>query len=611
MWLALIAALSFQVQLGRDYRVGDLALTTDVTIAAVDADGRPVADYAGRVRVDGIAGVDEVAVDGGKATLRGATLTADEVVVRAPDGATGRAAVRRVPGFLSLLPPLVAIALAIWLRQALVALFAGIWLGALFVHGFDPLAATLRAFDTYLPQQVADTGNAQILLFTLALGGMVGIISKTGGSKALVDLVARRASSRRSGMLSAAIAGIVVFFDDYANCLLVGNTVRPFTDSRRISREKLSFLVDATAAPVSTIALVSTWTGYQLGQLDHAGVDLGAGAYDFFLQMIPYSFYSLLTIAFVFMIAASQRDFGPMLAAERRAIREGLLVRPGGQPLADAELTDMAPPDGARLYWQHAALPIGFVIVCVVVGLYAVGVDLLGPDAEDASLREIVSAAGDDAFKVLLWASFGGSVVALASGLATRSISLYQGVDAWVQGAKSMMMACFILVLAWGIGDICKTHMQTGDWLMSVVSPGAHWMPMIVFVVSGLISFATGSSFSTMAIVIPIAAPMVWGVTHPGDVERVATMAAVLSGAVFGDHCSPISDTTIMASMASAADHIDHVRTQLPYALLCAAVAAAVGYLPAGFGISPVVSLPAGVAILAGVLYLVGRRADA
>jgi Na+/H+ antiporter NhaC len=172
-----------------------------------------------------------------------------------------------------------------------------------------------------------------------------------------------------------------------------------------------------------------------------------------------------------------------------------------------------------------------------------------------------------------------------------------------------MVMAVLILVLAWGIGDICKNHLFTGKWLLSVVEPSATWLPVITFVISGVIAFSTGSSFSTMAIVIPIAAPMIWSVTGEGDPARYATLASVLSGAVFGDHCSPISDTTIMASMASASDHIDHVRTQAPYALLCAGVAAGVGYIPAGFGVSPWISMPIGFAILGGALFVFGRRA--
>jgi Na+/H+ antiporter NhaC len=612
MWIVVLAAVAgFQVQPSRDYQVGGVAKTS-VTVTAVDGAGKPVA-IDGPVAITGLAdhtgaAVSSAQLSGGIVTLDEVAITGDVTVTSADGAVTGGTTVRQLPGWLSLLPPLFAILLAVWLRQALIALFAGIWIGALVIHGFNPLTALLTCFDTYLPQQVGDVGNAKVLLFTLALGGMVGIVARSGGSKAMVELVAKRARTRRSGMLATAISGVVVFFDDYANCLLVGNTVRPFTDSRQISREKLSFLVDSTAAPISTIALVSTWTGYQLGQLENAGVGLEGKSYDFFLTMLPYSFYSIFTLFFVFAVAASMRDFGPMLRAERRALHKGQLLRPGAVPLQDTELTDLEPPPGKPLRWQNGLFPIGFVIVGVMVGLYISGKDELGAAADGAGLREIISAA--DSPNVLLWASFGGGVVALATSLSLGTLRLGEVMDSWVGGVKAMVMACLILTLAWGIGDICKNYLFTGPWLLSQVTPSPHWMPLITFVISGLIAFATGSSFSTMGIVIPIAAPMIWAITGDGDPVRAATLAAVLSGAVFGDHCSPISDTTIMASMSSAADHIDHVRTQVPYALTCAGVAAVAGYVPAGFGWSPWVSIPIGFAGLAALVLLLGRRAD-
>jgi Na+/H+ antiporter NhaC len=617
MWFLLVLSLAgFDVQPSRDYRVADLDVVADVTIRAVDARGRLVADYAGIAEISGIDGITEVSFADGVAQLDKVTL-ADEIAVTAGE-ARGSATLRHLPGFLSIMPPLIAIALAVWLRQALLALFAGIWVGALFVEGWNPLAATLRSFDTFLPSTVADSGHAAIILFTMALGGTVGIVGKSGGSKALVDLLSQSARTRRSGMVSTWLAGLIVFFDDYANCLLVGNTIRPFTDSRRISREKLSFIVDATAAPVSTLALVSTWIGYQLAVIADAGVPLPSSAYDAFLSMLPYSFYGIFTIVFVGLIAFSQRDYGPMYHAERRAITTGALLRPDATPLMDRELTEMLPSDdGRKLYWQNAVFPIGAVIAIVVVGLYVNGKTALGAAADEASLRDIIG--GADSYAVLLWAAFGGSLVAFATALVTRALALNDAMEAWIAGAKSMVVAVLILVLAWGIGDICKSYLQTGPWLLSQVAPSPHWLPFITFLISGVIALATGSSFSTMAIVIPIAGPMVWALTGDGSgvaadttwAIRYATLASVLSGAVFGDHCSPISDTTIMSSMASASDHIDHVRTQAPYALTVAGVAAVAGYIPAGFGVSPWISLPLGVALLVAIVFGVGRRADA
>ena len=610
----------FEVQASRDYQVGDLPV--DLVIRAVDRDGKAVEGFCGTARVSGVsrpgagdsgdaAPVSETpAFQGGVATLEGVLLTAPEVTVEAGEVRGAYAPdLRQLPGFLSILPPLFAILVAIAFRQALVALLAGIWLGALFIHGYDPLTALLRTFDTYLPRTLVDSGHAAIILFTVALGGMVGILSKSGGTRALVDLVARRARTRRSGLITSWAAGLVVFFDDYANCLLVGGTLRPLTDRLKISREKLAYVVDSTAAPIATVALISTWIGYQVGLLDDL---FGGGGYDLFLDILPYSFYSFFTLAFVLALAVTRRDFGPMLRAERRAVA-GEVLRPGAQPLMDRELTEMtAEGEGG---WINAVLPIASVVVFVLVGLYASG--RAAVDDPDAGLRAIIAAA--DAYAVLLWASFGASLVALATALGTRSLRFGQALEAWVTGAKSMLMAVMILVLAWGIGAICQEHLQTGPWVLSQFDPSPQWLPVMTFLACAFIAFATGTSFSTMAIVLPIAGPMAWALTGEGsgldpavaDTIRHATLSAVLGGAVFGDHCSPISDTTIMSSMASASDHVDHVRTQMPYAATCALAAALVGYIPAGFGVSPLITLPLGIAALVGLLFVIGRRAEA
>lgn len=614
----------------RDYQVSDLAI--DVQVKLVDKDGEVVAPYCGSAQVTGLVRdgkpVTEIArFVGGIATLDSVHPTGDPVVVTIAIGAdstltgTWDADVRGVPGWFSILPPLLAILLAIAIREALIALFAGVWLGALFVHGYDPIAAFLRCFDTYLPNAVADGGHAAIIVFSLALGGMVGIISKSGGTRALVDAIAKRAASRRSGQLTAWFSGMVVFFDDYANCLLVGNTVRPFTDRLKISREKLAFIVDSTAAPIATVALVSTWVGYQIGLFeDTFGTDaygLAGKGYQLFLSIVPYSFYSFFMLAFVGAVAITLRDFGPMARAEQRAFDTGAVVRDGAEPLMDKELTEMEPDDPDKAHWSTAIVPVVSVLMIVLIGLYVNGRDALGDAADGAGLREIIGSS--DPYAVLLWASFGGSVIAFAMARARGIMSMKQALSAWVAGAKSMMMAIFILVLAWALGTMCKEYLLTGPWLLDQVAPSPHFLPLITFLVSSVIALSTGSSYSTMAIVIPIAGPMAWALTgvdaglDPGTVDsiRYATLAAVLSGAVYGDHCSPISDTTIMSSMSAASDHLDHVRTQTPYATLVALVAAFVGFLPAGYGVSPWLTLPVGILLLVAILRFAGRKVQA
>ena len=610
-----------EITANRPYQVGDLPVS--LTVTAVDGDGKPVKGFCGPAQVTGLAkptasGTEPVTVTppfaGGKAVLDDVLLTGEPVIVSAGT-VTGeyKQKLRKLPGVLSILPPLLAIGLAIVLRQAMISLFAGIYVGALLIHGYNPLTALLRTFDTYLPKTLTDSGHAAIILFTMALGGMVGVMSRAGGTRALVAAISRRARTRRSGLITTWAAGLVVFFDDYANCLIVGNTLRPFTDSLKISREKLAYLVDSTAAPVATVALVSTWIGYQLGLLEDV-LNPEGGAYSLFLNLLPYSYYSFFTIAFVLMVAITMRDFGPMLAAERRAASGMGLMRPGAVPLMDRELTEMKPADGASVHWMTAVVPVISVIVIVLIGLYATGV--ANPDtASDAGLREIIG--NSDSYPVLLWAAFGASIIAVAMAVGSKAVRLGEAIEAWVGGLKAMLIAILILVVAWGIGDICQNHLQTGPWVLSQISPSPHFVPLITFLICAVIAFATGSSFSTMAIVIPIAAPMAWALTGSEsgiDVQTVeairsATLAAVLSGAVFGDHCSPISDTTIMSSMAAASDHVDHVRTQAPYALLCAVVAGLCGFLPAGYGISPILCLPLGILLLGGALYALGKPA--
>lgn len=608
----------FEVSSTQDYRVADLPIS--LTISALDADGNVEPNFCGVAELEGVSrkGPAESETLLQTEAFTSGTVTLEEVLIE-DAGMTVRSGeasgewkpdIRTLPGWLSIMPPLVAILLALLTRQALIALFAGVYMGAFVIYDYNPLTALLRVFDTHLVASAGDPDHAAILLFTMALGGMVGILAKSGGTNALVEVMSKRAKTKRSGMIMGWLTGMVVFFDDYANCLLVGNTLRPFTDKLKISREKLSYIVDSTAAPITSVALISTWVGYQLGLIEDLAGD--GGAYDLFLNMLPYSFYSFFTMFFVLTIATTCRDFGPMLAAERRAAG-GKVIRDGAKPMMDKELTDMEPPSGRTPHWSLAIVPIVSVILIVAVGLYASGSAAVG---SDAGLREIIANA--NSYAVLLWAAFGGSLVAAFYAVGKRTLNVDETVDAWVTGCKAMVIAVLILVLAWTIGDICKTYLQTGPWVISQFSPSPQWIPAMTFVLCAVIALATGSSFSTMAIVIPIAGPMAFAATGDasgldpvvGESIRLATLSSVLGGAVFGDHCSPISDTTIMSSMSCASDHIDHVRTQAPYALVCGGAAILVGYIPAGFGVSPIITLPIGMALLFVIVRFYGKKSS-
>ncbi len=528
------------------------------------------------------------------------------------EGGGASVPLRQLPPFTSLLPPLVAILLAILFRQVVLALLAGVWLGAMLIHGPNPFVATLRTVDTYILPSVQDDDNVSILFFTFLLGGMLGVIHRMGGAQGIVNLVAPHARTPRSGQLTTWFLGLVIFFDDYANSLLVGNTMRPLTDKLRISREKLAYIVDSTAAPVVSIAIVSTWIGFEIGLIGNAMERSGieGDAFSVFLASLPYRFYQIFALVFVLMVGITGRDFGPMLRAERRARSTGQLLRPGASPLADFEESALEPPESAPRRWINLALPVLVVVLGVVGFIYWLGREATLADGGTLNLRTIVGNA--DSYKALVWASFLGSLTAIALAAGQRILTLNETVMAWMAGVKAMLLAAVILSLAWSIGSMTGA-MNTSDYLKELLgdSLGAQWLPVLVFICSGLTAFATGSSWSTMAILIPLVVPLAHHMGPTDPTLLAGAISGVLAGAVWGDHCSPISDTTVLSSMASSADHMDHVNTQLPYAMFVALVAMVVGNIGTSFGLPFWGAWILGGLILFGTLRVVGRRVEA
>ena len=525
----------------------------------------------------------------------------------------------RVPGWLSLMPPVVAILLAIVFRQVLIALFSGIWLGAFIMQGYSPWGGLARVLNHYIIEAVANPDHAAIILFSMTLGGMVGIITRSGGTHGIIRKLSGWADHPKRGQIAAWAMGLLIFFDDYANTLIVGNTFRPVTDRLRISREKLSYIVDSTAAPVVSIAMFSTWIGFELGLLQNAFENLGLeqNVYWFFLSTLPFRFYSILTILFVFSIALTGRDFGPMLSAEQRARSTGQVLRPGSNPLQDTPLDAFSGISVNRQHARNALFPILAVILTTLLVLYFSGQETLTQSGKEGfSIRQIFGAANP--FQALLWAGFMGSVAAGFLALIQRLLTVRQIMDAWVEGVKSMVLAMIVIVFAWSIGEVCK-DLRTAEVVVlktrSFLSP--HWMPVLTFIIAALISFATGTSWGAMAILIPVITPLAWIAAETMAVHEqsvtifTSTLASVLSGSIWGDHCSPISDTTIMSSMASGADHIDHVRTQLPYAIVIGILSIVTGYFPAGFGWHPLISLIAGCLMIAAIMKWVARPVGA
>lgn len=573
-------------------------------------------------------------------TLQGAETPVERVVITGAaqlplrveaGGASVPVATRYLPGWVSVLPPLLAIAFALLFREVVVALFAGVWIGAFFWTGFDPLAAVLRTADTFALPALIHGDHAAIIMFSMLIGGMVGIIGKNGGTYGIVERLAPYSTSPRRGMLAAYTQGLAIFFDDYANTLIVGNTMRPITDRLRVSREKLAYIVDSTSAPVASVMFVSTWVGYEISLIADglkaasqavAGQDAElaarlaqANAFNVFIDTIPYRFYPLLALVFVLLIIWMRRDFGPMYHAEVRARQGGGVFRPGSALMTDTTGGAMEPPEHAPLRWWNAGIPVATVVLSVLLGLYFSGAAALGPG--EHSLREIFGEA--NSFHVLLWASLLGCIVAVVLTLAQRILSLQQTMDAWLSGVRSMMLAMVILVLAWSLQTVTEV-LGTAAYISSILAGNIseHWLPVLVFAIAAAIAFATGTSWGTMAILLPLVIPLAATLTvNSGGFSLdghytilLGVVSSVLAGSIFGDHCSPISDTTVMSSMASACDHMDHVRTQLPYALVVALVGMAVGDVPTAYGLSPWISLAVGAAILILIVRLWGRSTD-
>jgi Na+/H+ antiporter NhaC len=512
--------------------------------------------------------------------------------------------------------PLLAILIALLMRNVIPALLVGIWFGAAAVNSFSfarIFAGLLDGFEIYIVRALADAEHAAIILFSLMIGGMVGIITRNGGMASIVRMMVSKAKTAVGGQIAVWGMGLMIFFDDYSNTLVVGNTARPMTDHLKISREKLAYIVDSTAAPVVCIALITTWIGYEVGLIDDAmrGIaDLNEPAYTVFLHSIPYSFYPILAVVFVLSVAATGRDMGPMYKAEVRA-RNGEVsgAMSAEMPALNSDTLEAKPNIPLRAV--NAFLPLLVMIISLVAGLYVTG--------EGETLTEVIGSA--DAYKAMLWASLLGAAVAAVMTIGQGILTSHETVDAWFGGVKAMLFAMIVLVMAWALSavtaDLNTAHYLVANLADSLPPP---LVPVTVFILSAATAFSTGTSWGTLGILMPLVVPLTWavlGANGMADAEHMhilySAIACNLAGAVWGDHCSPISDTTVLSSMASGCDHIEHVRTQMPYALLVGTVGTVgigVGTIPGGYGLSPLISILVGVALLYGVLRYFGRKAD-
>lgn len=511
----------------------------------------------------------------------------------------------------SILPPLLAIVLAMLTRQIIPSLIAGVWLGAWLLEGLSVAGLGTSLLDTvgvHIVEALADPDHVMIIVFTLMIGGMVGIIRRNGGTDGIVKNITRWTSTSRRGQLATGGLGVAVFFDDYANTLVVGNTMRPITDRLRISREKLAYIVDSTAAPVATLGIFTTWIGFQVGLIGDAVATIGLERTGFsvFLESLKYAFYPVLAVLFVFAIAATGRDFGPMLHAERRARATGEVLREGSHlGGSDALAGELEAEEKTPKRLLNAVVPIVVLVVVTLVGLVVTG--------EGDNLVEVM---GDgDAFSALLWGSLLAVVVAGVLSLGQRILTLGETIDAWFSGLKSVLYVVIILTIAWALSSLTE-QLGTAEFLAGALGEAipAMLLPAMLFVLAAAVAFATGTSWGTMGILTPLAIPVAWAVLQAqgdalpaGHPILFASVATVLAGAVWGDHCSPISDTTVLSSLASQCDVVDHVRTQLPYALYVGAVGTVAGLVPIGFGLPWWLAFPLSTTVLLAGLRLFGK----
>ena len=438
--------------------------------------------------------------------LRFAKATSESVNLILDGNVVSEAAINVLPGWVSLLPPVVSILMALVFRSVVPALFLGIWIGSYAIMGFKTdsiLESLLNITSIYVKDALANPDHAAIIIFSLMIGGLVGIISKNGGMQGIVNNLSSFVSSSNRAQLATSSLGVAIFFDDYANTLVVGNTMRKVTDSLKISRAKLAFLVDATAAPIACVALITTWVGYQVGMIDISVsqiTEIDQSAYSLYLNSILYSFYPLFMLLFVFLVAGTGKDFGTMYQYEVAA-RSGndlsLQQKSNGYTNAD-ETKELEAKDPSKARAFNAFIPILIFILSTIAGLYNTG--------EGDNLQDIIGSA--DAYTALLWGSLAGVLTGFTLTLLQRILSLEETVQAWYEGVKFMIFAIIVLILAWSLAQTTEI-LQTANYLVSILGEflPVPLIPTVIFLLSAATAFATGSSWGTMGIFYQLSFP--------------------------------------------------------------------------------------------------------
>ena len=511
----------------------------------------------------------------------------------------------------SVLPPLLAITAAIATRRLFTSFSCAILLGVILSAFLTVESLTINSwFQAFAKQAInvlkttigitsesevnaasptISLFNGQVIAFVILILAMISVLMVSGGLQGIVQSISKLAKGRRSAQLITILTGLMIFIDDYANTMIVGSTMRPITDQKQISREKLAFLVDATTAPVAGVAFISTWIGFELWLFSNVAESTGIArdSYSMFLDTLRFRFYCLMMILFVLLNALTGRDFATMRRAEMRAANTGKLLEDDAVPMTSQVLSTLSHDPNAHISAFSAIIPIAALFITIFTAFWIFG------NSQDSILswatwRAVISevSSQEKNLTVLAIASGIGLLTAILCSLIFARLQPLKIAQAVLFGLRGGLLPTVVLLLAWALKSTCDT-LHTSHFLAQTVgsSIAPHWFPAVVFLLASLTSFTTGTSWGTMMLLIPTVVPIAFQLDgHRYGLTTMICLGAVLDGSIFGDHCSPISDTTIMSSISCSCDHLHHVRTQMPYSLTVAAMALLIGYLPAAFG---------------------------
>lgn len=524
-------------------------------------------------------------------------------------------------GALSLLPPLATLVASIALRQTMLAMLFGIWTGGMLLNAGNPVVALLRSFDFYTVRALADAEHAGVVLFTMVLGGTIGLVQKGGGALGLAGLVKKFFTSRRRGALATMGLGCTCFFDDYSSILIVGNSLRPLIQTVKISLAKFAWIAHVMGVCLAAMAPLSSWVGIQIGYIAAAYEQLGpaalGGASDpfmGFLTTLRFRFFPLCLMLFLALQIATGRDFGPMLEAEKEALRGGKVDGGGAGAVGAMAAGPLDPEPGTPLRAANALLPFGAVLAASFAGMVAQGLGAIAgmaPAVRPAAT--VVNALRyADSVAALIWGSTCGCMVAMSLVLSQRILTLPDAMTAWVEGAKDVLEPTFVLILAWALGAVIA-DVGTAEYLSTALQAGlpAWSLPALISLLTYAISFACGSSIGTMAIVFPLVGPLALKMGGGSLQFLHLCFGSIMGGSLFGNICSPISDTTVLTVLATRCSLTQHVGTIIGYTAFIGAVSLVFGDLAVGLGLyGPAVALALSAAVMGAVLTVFGRRPE-